>query len=121
MSQSTEMPKRSCASASTCLTWWLVSVGRTLDDKGAVGVVAVDGVGLRDIAAEQPRHELRRDGADLGELQRRVAERAVVDGDLHPLPGLGLLRQGARPADPGHHPPQLFVDLEPSQGWRGRL
>src|SRR5712691_11484668 len=106
MSQSTEMPKRSCASASTCLTWWLLSVGRTLDDKGAVRVVAVDGVGLRDVRPEQPRHELRSDGADLGELERRVAERTVVNGDLHPLVGLGLLREGARPADPGHDPPQ---------------
>ena len=47
ISQSTEMPKRSCVSASTSLTWRLLSAGRSLDDKRAVRVVPVDGVGLR--------------------------------------------------------------------------
>src|SRR5882672_8003574 len=116
MSQSTEMAKRSCASASTCLTWWLVRVGRALDDKGTVRVVSVDGVGLRDVRAKQPGHELRRDRADLGELERCVAERAVVDGDLRPLVGLGLLGQRSRPTDPGHDPAQLLVELETVQG-----
>ena len=41
------------------------------------------------------------DGANLGELQRRVAERAVVDRHLHALRRLGLLGEGARSPDPG--------------------
>src|ERR1700694_3528112 len=116
ISHSTEMPKRSCASASTSLTWWLVSVGGALDDKGAVGVVTVNGVGLRDVGAKQPRHQLRSDGAALGELERRVAERTVVNGHLHAFSRLRLLRQGAGPADPGHHPAHLLVELEALEG-----
>src|SRR4030081_1613469 len=106
------MPKRFSASASTWRAWSLLRVGGALNDKRAVGVVAVDGVCLRDGSAKQPGHELRRDGADLGELQRRVPERAVVEGALDPLRRRSLLGQGARPADPGHHPPELLVELE---------
>src|SRR5258708_30085061 len=105
------MPKRACASASTSLTWRLVSRGRSLDDKGAVRVVAVDGVGLRDAGAEQPRHQLRGDRANLGKLQGGVAERAIVDGDLDAFACLRFLRQRSGPADHGYHPPELFVDV----------
>src|SRR5712691_2879950 len=104
ISQSTGMPKRCSASASTSLTWRLLSVGRALDDKGAVGVAPVDGVGLRDGGASQPRDELGSDGADLRKLERGVPERTVVDRHVDAFWVLGLLDQGAGAADPADDP-----------------
>src|SRR6266545_2254983 len=54
ISQSVDMPKRSSQSESTSLTWRLLRVGRALDDKGAVGVAAVDGSRLGDGGAREP-------------------------------------------------------------------
>src|SRR6266849_4118170 len=93
-------------------------VGRALDDKGAIGVMTVDGIGLRDAGAQQLREEVRGDRADLRELECGVAERAVVDGHLHALRRLVLLRECPRPADPRHHPAQLVVEFEALQTGR---
>src|SRR5438309_10177665 len=100
MSHSTEMPKRSSVSASTSLTWRLVSSGRALDDKGAIGISAVDRVRLRDGRARQAGDQLRRDRADLRKLERGVAEGTVVDGHFDLLGALRLLNERARPSDP---------------------
>src|SRR5665213_1106699 len=113
ISHSTEMPNRSCARRSTSATCRLVSVGGALNDKGAVGVVTMDGICLGNGSAEQLGDEVRGDGADLRKLECRVAERAVVDGHLHPFGGLGLLGQGAGSPDPRDHSLQLLVELEP--------
>src|SRR6266568_107836 len=115
MSHSTEMPNRSSVSASTSLTWRLVSCGRALDDKGAVGISAVDRVRLRDGRARQAGDQLWRDRADLRKLERGVAEGTVVDRYLDALDGLGLLGECARTADPGHDPAQLVVEVEALQ------
>src|SRR5260370_28841447 len=106
------MPKRSAHRASTRLTWELLRVGRSLDDKGAVGVSAMDGVRLRNGRAGEPGDELRGDRAHLRKLQRRVPEGAVVDGHLDPLRALGLLDQGARAPDPGDHASHPRVELQ---------
>src|SRR5258708_20437388 len=64
ISQSTEMPKRSCASTSTSLTWRLLSVG-TLDDKRAVRGLPVEVVRLRHGRANEPPPDMRPAGAAL--------------------------------------------------------
>src|SRR5579864_3353015 len=115
MSQSTEMPNPSSASASTSLTWALPRLGGPLDDKRAVGVMAVDGIRLRNRRPEQVRDELGRDRADLRKLQSGVAKRAVVNRHLDAFWSLALLRQGARPPDPGHHAAKLLVEVQAFQ------
>src|SRR5690348_1578560 len=116
MSHSTEMPNCSAVSWSSSATWRLLSVGSwALDDKGAVGVAAVDRVGLRHGRAQQLREKVRRDGADLRKLQRGVPERAVVDGDLHTLLGFGLLRQRPGATDPGDNSVELLIEGQAAQ------
>src|SRR5260370_11274351 len=115
ISQSIGMPNRSSTRASTCFACALESWGRSLDHKGAVRVVAVDRVCLRNGRVGEARYELRSDGADLRKLQRGVAERAVVDGYLHALPRLRLLDQPARAADPRHDAAELLVEVQPLQ------
>src|SRR5712692_725068 len=114
ISQSTGTPKRVEVRVSTSLTWWLVRVGsgRALDDKRAVGVVAVDGIGLRDSGVQETSQELGGDGANLRKLERGVAERAVVDGDLDAFWRFGLLGQGPGAPDPGHDAPELLIEVE---------
>src|SRR4029077_2742343 len=109
ISQSTATPNRSPARASTCFTCALVRAGRPLDDKGAIRVVTVDGVGLRDRCIEQLGDEVGSDGADLRELEGGVSKGAVVDRDLHALGRFGLFGEGSRTADPSHHLAQLLV------------
>src|SRR5712691_13237618 len=106
------MPKRSAHSASTRLTWELLRVGRSLDDKGAVGVPAMSTARKAYGRAGEPGDELRGDRAYLRKLQRGVPEGAVVDGDLDPLGALGLLDQRARAPDPGDDTPHPRVELE---------
>src|SRR5947207_4458585 len=102
MSQSTGSPNRSAVSRSTLRTCSLVRVGGCwpLDDKGAVGIAAVDRILLRDGRTQELRDEVRGDRADLGKFQCGVPERAVVDGDADAV--LGLLGRGqrGRPPDP---------------------
>src|SRR5205823_3351943 len=72
----------------------------------------VDRVRLRDRRAQQARHQVRRDRANLWELQRGVAEGAVVNRDLDALLGFRLLGQGSGAADPSHHLLELLVEVE---------
>src|SRR5207302_10317098 len=97
MSQSTEMPNRSSQSASTCLTCALVRVGRALDDKGAVGISAVNRGRLRDGRAREAGDQLRRDGADLRKLERGGARWTVMDRHVDLLGTIRLLDARRRP------------------------